>query len=88
MLYWVEETHIDGYRIDQAYAVPQEFYDKTFAAMKAIKPVFLLAETDIYHPGGIGLVSKFHASYDWPGHHLSKEVAQGQKNAIDFKQKD
>ena len=47
MLYWVEETHIDGYRIDQAYAVPQEFYDKTFAAMKAIKPVFLLAETDI-----------------------------------------
>ena len=84
MLYWVEETHIDGYRIDQAYAVPQEFYDKTFAAMKAIKPVFLLAETDIYHPGGIGLVSKFHASYDWPGHHLSKEVAQGQKNAIDF----
>lgn len=84
MLYWVEETNIDGYRIDQAYAVPQEFYDKTFAALKAVKPVFLLAETDIYHPGGIDLVRKFDASYDWPGHHLSKEVAQGQKNATDF----
>ena len=84
MIYWVKEANIDGYRIDQAYAIPQEFYDKTFEALKAIKPIFLLAETDIYHPGGLGLVSKFNASYDWPGHHLSKEVAQGQKNAIDY----
>lgn len=84
MIYWVEEANIDGYRIDQAYAIPQEFYDKTFAALKAIKPVFLLSETDIYHPGGLGLVSKFDASYDWPGHQLSKEVAQGKKNAIDY----
>ena len=84
MIYWVKEANIDGYRINQAYAIPQEFYDKTFAALKAIKPVFLLAETDIYHPGGLGLVSKFNASYDSPGHHLSKEVAQGKKNAIDY----
>ena len=84
MLYWVKEANIDGYRIDQAYAVPKEFYDKTFAALREIKPVFLLAETDIYHPGGLGLVKKFDASYDWPGHHLSKEVAKGQKNAIDY----
>ena len=84
MLYWVKEANIDGYRIDQAYAVPKEFYDKTFAALREIKPVFLLAETDIYHPGGLGLVKKFDASYDWPGHHLSKEVGKGQKNAIDY----
>lgn len=84
MVYWVKETNIDGYRIDQAYAVPQDFYDKTFTALKALKPVFLLAETDIYHPGGLGLVSKFDASYDWPGHHLSKEVAQGLKNTRDY----
>ena len=30
MIYWVKETDIDGYRIDQAYAVPKIFYDKTF----------------------------------------------------------
>ena len=84
MIYWVKETDIDGYRIDQAYAVPRAFYDKTLNALKAIKPVFLLAETDIYHPGGLNLVSKFDASYDWPGHHLSKEVAQGEKNANDY----
>jgi glycosidase len=51
MIYWVNEANIDGYRIDQAYAIPKEFYDKTFAALREIKPVFLLAETDIYHPG-------------------------------------
>jgi alpha-amylase len=84
MLYWVKEVDVDGYRIDQAYAVPQEFYDKTFAALKQIKPVFLLAETDIYHPGGLELVSKFDATYDWPGHHLSKEIAKGQKTVLDW----
>ncbi len=84
MLFWVKETNIDGYRIDQAYAVPQEFYDRTFEEMRAIKPVFLLAETDIYHPGGLVLIQKFNASYDWPGHHLSKDVAQGKRNANDF----
>lgn len=84
MIYWVKEVNIDGYRIDQAYAVPQEFYDTTFAALKEVKPVFLLAETDVYHPGGIGLVSKFDATYDWPGHHLTKDVAKGERTAIDY----
>ena len=80
MLYWVRECNVDGYRIDQAYAVPQEFYDITFAALKKIKPLFLLAETDVNHIGGIELVSKFDASYDWPGHSLGKEIAQGKKS--------
>ena len=84
MLYWVKEINIDGYRIDQAYAVPQAFYDKTFEVLREIKPIFLLAETDIYHPGGLGLISKFDASYDWPGHSLSKDVAKGVKSANDF----
>ena len=84
MIYWVKETNIDGYRIDQAYAVPKDFYDKTLKALREIKPLFILAETDIYHPGGIKLINKFDATYDWPGHHLSKDVAQGKKNANDY----
>ena len=84
MVYWVKETDIDGYRIDLAYAVPPVFYDKTIEALREIKPVFLLAETDIYHPGGINLVSKFDATYDWPGHQLSKEIAQGRSSATNY----
>ena len=84
MLYWVRECDIDGYRIDQAYAVPQDYYETTFAALSKIKPVFLLAETDVNHPGGIELVRKFDATYDWPGHGLSKEIAQGTKSMSDW----
>ena len=84
LVYWVKETGIDGFRFDQAYAVPQKFYDNAFAAINEIKPVFLLAETDIYHPGGIGLVSKFDATYDWPGHQLTKDIVQGKKTAVDY----
>ena len=84
MVYWVKETDIDGYRIDQAYAVPPVFYDKTIEALREIKPVFLLGETDIYHPGGINLVSKFDATYDWPGHQLSKEIVQGRRSATNY----
>ena len=79
MVYWVKEVGVDGYRIDQAYAVIQEFYDKTFASLKEVKPVFLLAETDIHHPGGLELVSKFDATYDWPGHHLTKTLPKAIK---------
>ena len=84
MVYWVKEVNIDGYRIDQAYAVPMEFYKKTFAALREVKPVFLLAETDVNHPGGIEMVDLFDASYDWPGHHLLKDVVHGKKNVTDW----
>jgi len=84
MVYWVKEVNIDGYRIDQAYAVPMEFYKKTFAALLEVKPVFLLAETDVTHPGGIEMVDLFDASYDWPGHHLLKDIVHGKKNVTDW----
>ena len=76
MKYWIEEFDIDGFRIDQAYAVPQTFFDKTFKSLRALKPIFLLAETDIDHPGGIELVSKFDASYH-SGNYFLKQIAQG-----------
>ena len=76
MKYWIEEFDIDGFRVDQAYAVPQIFFDKTFKSLRALKPIFLLAETDIEHPGGIELVSKFDASYH-SGNYFLKQIAQG-----------
>lgn len=84
MLYWIKEVDIDGYRVDQAYAVPMDFYEDTFAAMRALKPVFLLGETDANHPGGFEHLKNFNASYDFPGHHLTKEIAHGKKTVLDF----
>ena len=76
MKYWIEEFDIDGFRVDQAYAVPEIFFDKTFKSLRALKPIFLLAETDIEHPGGIELVSKFDASYH-SGNYFLKQIAKG-----------
>ncbi|MDB2672312.1 alpha-amylase family glycosyl hydrolase [Flavobacteriaceae bacterium] len=84
MLYWIKEVDIDGYRVDQAYAVPMDFYEDTFAAIRAIKPVFLLGETDANHPGGFEHLKNFDASYDFPGHHLTKEIAHGQNTVVDY----
>ena len=50
-LTWINEVDIDGYRIDQAYAVPMDFYEEVLPEMKKLKPVFILGETDANHPG-------------------------------------
>ena len=84
MLYWIKELDIDGYRVDQAYAVPMDFYKDVFSAMRALKPVFLLGETDANHPGGHEHLKNFNASYDFPGHHLTKDVVKGHKNVKDY----
>ncbi len=83
MKYWIEEFDIDGYRVDQAYAVPQSFFDKTFKALRSLKPIFLLAETDIEHPGGIELVSKFDASYH-SGNYFLNQIAQGKMTVTEL----
>ena len=83
MKYWIEEFDIDGYRVDQAYAVPESFFNKTFKLLRALKPIFLLAETDIEHPGGINLVSKFDASYH-SGNYFLKQIAQGNMTVNEF----
>ena len=84
MLYWIKETDIDGYRIDQAYAIPMDFYEDTFAAIKKLKSVFFLGETDANHPGGMQHLKNFNASYDFPGHHLTKDIVNGHKSVKDY----
>ena len=85
MLYWIKEVDIDGYRIDQAYAVPIDFYEEVIPEMKKLKPVFILGETDANHPGGMKHLKNFNASYDFPGHHLTKDIAQGHKSVVDYR---
>ena len=85
MLYWIKEVDIDGYRIDQAYAVPMDFYEEVLPEIKKIKPVFILGETDANHPGGMRHLKNFNASYDFPGHHLSKDIAKGKKSVVDYR---
>jgi len=73
MEYWVREFDIDGYRCDVADKVPTSFWLNAVGALKQIKPVFMLAESesrDLFEEA-------FDMGYNWEGHHLMNGLAQG-----------
>ncbi len=81
MLFWVKEHNIDGYRADAAHSVPTDFWEDVSADLREVKPVFMLAEAespkDLFH-------NAFEMGYNWEGHHLMNEIAQGKKTAKDW----
>lgn len=77
LLYWVRETGIDGYRFDAAGLVPQDYWDHAARELRAVKPVFLLAEwesRDLH-------ARAFDASYAWSWWEAVKLVAEGRADA-------
>jgi glycosidase len=44
--YWVREADIDGYRCDVARFMPTDFWENARRELDAIKPVFMLAESE------------------------------------------
>ena len=81
MLFWIKEHDIDGYRADAAHSVPTDFWEDVSKEIRSVKPVFMLAEAespkDLFH-------NAFEMGYNWEGHHLMNEIAQGKKNASDW----
>lgn len=78
MKYWIRETGIDGYRVDIAAEVPLDFWTESIPQLRAIKPLFMLAEADSpeLHRAG------FDASYPWAFFHTMKRIAAGQATAV------
>lgn len=75
MRYWVEEHNIDGFRADVAGEVPTEFWVEAVEELEEVRPVFMLAESekkDLFHEA-------FDMGYNWEGHHIKNEIAQGKK---------
>ena len=73
--YWVTEADIDGYRCDVANLVPTGFWNQARKELDAIKPVFMLAESD--HPEL--QVEAFDMSYDFHLYYLMNAIASGKK---------
>lgn len=76
MRYWIEEEGVDGYRCDVAHQVPVDFWEDAAAALREIKPVFMLAEAEQPEL----LENAFDMQYAWEGHHIMNEIAQGKKD--------
>jgi 1,4-alpha-glucan branching enzyme len=80
LIYWVREADVDGFRCDVAGMIPVDFWNKAVPKVKAVKPVFMLAEweTPDMHD------TAFDMTYSWDLYHLMNDVAKGKKNANDF----
>ncbi len=81
MLFWVKEHDIDGFRADAAHSVPTDFWESAAKTLNEEKPLIMLAEAqdpkELFH-------NAFEMGYNWEGHHLMNEIAQGKKNAKDW----
>ena len=71
LLFWVREADIDGYRCDVAGEVPADFWEEVRPQLEAVKPVFMLAESNTP-----SLMAKgFDADYAWPMKDLFNAIA-------------
>lgn len=79
--YWIREHKIDGFRMDVAHGVPDDFWMNCNEELKKEGDIFLLAEGEVPKQRNSG---GFHADYGWTLHHLLNEVAHGEKTAEDI----
>jgi len=82
MMFWVTDHAIDGFRMDVAHGVPNDFW-KTFTetAIATNDSLFLLGETEKIDQANEGY---FHMIYGWEMHHMMNEIAKGEKNVNDL----
>ncbi len=83
MIYWIEDFHIDGFRVDHAHGVAADYWDEVSNTLAGLnKPLFMLAEGEETY---LRNDSSFVATYAWKMHHLMNDIAQGKKdvNQID-----
>jgi len=80
MRFWLTETDIDGFRCDMAGMVPLDFWEKAISSLREEKQILMLAEWESpeIHQAG------FDMSYAWELHHLTNDIAKGEKNANDL----
>lgn len=74
--YWLRETDIDGYRVDMAGLVPNDFWAEARPALDSIKPVFMLAE---WQDEPQHFHSAFNANYGWRWKEVTKDIWAGRQ---------
>lgn len=77
LVYWVREAGVDGYRADAAGLVPQDFWDNASRELRAIKPVFMLAEWESRDMHAFA----FDASYAWTWWDTLRSITDGKADA-------
>jgi len=79
MQYWIREFDIDGYRVDMAGLVPNDFWAEARPALDSLKTVFMLSEWQD-EPGHFKTC--FNANYGWKWKDVTKDIGAGKQNAL------
>ena len=77
MSYWVKVAGVDGYRADAAGLIPLDFWENVSRELRAIKPVFMLAEWESRDMHA----HAFDASYAWSWWDALRQIAEGKADA-------
>ena len=78
MKYWITDMNVDGFRMDVAHGVPNDFWVECSKALRAVGDIYMLAEGEVPEQRNSG---SFAADYGWSLHHLLNEIAKGKKKA-------
>lgn len=76
MQYWIRECNIDGYRVDMAGLVPNDFWAEVRPALDTLKPVFMLSE---WQDEPMHFTSCFNANYGWKWKDITKDIWAGRQ---------
>ena len=81
MSMWVKTYGVDGFRADYAPGVPTDFWETANSQLQAIKPLYMLAESD----GKTDLLQRaFLSNYGWSLSGFMNKVKDGQMTRSDF----
>ncbi len=80
MRFWLEESNVDGFRVDVAGMVPDDFWEQALPELRAAGAELLLAEWADPKMNRFG----FDLTYGWDGYHALKQVWLGEQTAADF----
>ena len=81
MRFWVRETGLDGFRCDVASLVPTPFWERARRELDAMKPMFMLAESDKIELHR----AAFDMTYSWDLARLFHEIGQGKAGAAELR---
>ncbi len=74
--WWMDSIGVDGFRCDMAMLIPTDFWEETFAEVRAKHPDFIALseaeETDLVE-------NAFNMYYGWKMHHILNAIAQGEQ---------
>jgi alpha-amylase len=79
MQYWIKTADIDGFRVDMAGLVPNDFWMEAGPAIDTVKAVFMLSE---WQDEPAHFNSAFHFNYGWKWKDVTKDIAAGKQSAI------